>query len=97
MRAKSTKKTTAKTKKMDEFIEGANYANLTKDEAVYPWEDPTIKQGKNRKLTLNMPEEYARKLDFLNKNTIPKLIRQRFILEKILPLIDKELEKLIKK
>ena len=96
MRAKSTKKVTAKKKKSDEFIEGANYADLTSPDFVYPWEDPKLDKTKSRKLTLNMPEEYALKLDFLNKNTVPKLIRQRFILENIIPIIDKEITKIIK-
>ncbi len=93
MRAKSKKTTKNNSEKIDTFISGANYADLDKGKTVFPWENLTASPQKSRKLTIRIPEEYALKLDFLSENNTPKLVRQRFILESIIPLIDAEIEK----
>ncbi len=93
MRAKSKKPAKNSSKKIDDFISGANYADLDKEKSIFPWENLTTSNQKSRKLTIRIPEEYALKLDFLSKHSTPKLVKQRFILENIIPLIDAEIEK----
>lgn len=93
MRAKSKKNKVLDQEKTDEFLSGANYADLSSKNNVYPWENLESNSDKVRKFTLRIPEEYALKLDFLTKNSMPKTSNQRYILEVLIPLIDKELKK----
>lgn len=97
MKARSTKKTNKdiSSPQAQKIIDGAEYSDLVKEteKSPYPWKEKKFSPEDIRKLTLRLPEEYSLKLDFLVKNTIPKTTKQRFFLEKILPLIDKELEK----
>lgn len=91
-RSNRSKKKQDDEKKVDTFVSGAEYQEEIK-KSPYSWKDSDFKADKVRKLTVRIPEEYALKLDYLSKNSVPKTTKQRFILENLIAQIDKELKK----
>lgn len=86
----TVKKTAKEQKNIDAFINGAE----AKAEAnSYPWQSSGIDDSTTKVFNLKLPESYSEKLDFLVKNTVPKISKQRFLLEKIIPFLDEELKK----
>ena len=92
MKKKPTKKQNPadEKKQIDDFINGAEKKTQANS---YPWQSSTIDDSKTKVFNLKLPESYSEKLDFLVKNTVPKISKQRFLLEKILPFLDEELKK----
>jgi len=79
-----------KANEIEAFVSGAEKQTEANS---YPWQASDIDDSQVKVFNLKLPESYAEKLDFLVKKTVPKTTKQRYLLERLLPLIDEELKK----
>lgn len=87
---KKDKKLKEKANEIEAFVSGAEKQTESNS---YPWQTSNIDDSQVKVFNLKLPESYAEKLDFLVKKTVPKTTKQRYLLERLLPLIDEELKK----
>lgn len=77
---------------LDAFAAGAGQPATPANEAVYPWENPYVREDVMKQLLLKMPEPLYLKLKHIT-NYSPYNMTS-FILEKIAPEIEKEIVKM---
>lgn len=75
-------------KKIEEFLQGAEHKP---DTSKYPWQG--VSNSTIKVINVKLPESYAKKLEYLVKNTVPKVSKHHFLLERVLLSIDEELKK----
>ncbi len=75
-------------KRFEEFLQGAEQKT---DTPKYPWQGAS--HSTIKVVNVKLPESYAKKLEYLAKNTVPKVSKHHFLLEKVLASLDAELKK----
>jgi len=88
----SPSKSSNEEEKLNEFLHGAETI-IEENTTCYPWQEENVDDFSTKVFNLRLPESYALKLDYLAKQSMPKVSKQHFILERLLPLLDEELEK----
>jgi hypothetical protein len=77
---------------LDAFAEGAGQPVRSENDPVYSWEEPYVREDMMKQVLLKMPEPLYLKLKHIT-NYSPYNMTS-FILEKISPEIDKEIERM---
>ena len=76
---------------LDKFAAGAG-KNSGKDEEVYPWQEPHIREDVMKNLPLRLPEPLYMKLKYIAKHTPYSM--NSFILERLTQEIEEEVVRL---
>ncbi len=83
---------------LDAFLSGAeNKVNPTaaqQPKAIYPWEEPGIREDVKKPFNLRFSEPYLLKLRFISENTPHSM--QNFCMDVLLNAIDEKIEELTK-
>jgi hypothetical protein len=82
-------------KKETSIDEWADSADQSVMENAYPWQGDKIREDVLKVYNLRLPEAYLLKLKYIADHTPGSM--QKFCLDALLPAIDKEINKLLKK